>query len=643
VGKKLGFIFAILSAVLLTVPDVQARSGQVVIGYSATWYDETCPPEYYNYDGLTYLGRCFLTPRPAGSISVPGNFFDAKMEDLARQHGVKLTMSLGGEASDANNWLSIARHPEYFKRFCDEVGQLLKDHNYDGIDIDWEPSALTNEDGAAFCSFLKGLREAFPKAIITTALGTGDYWISHFPSWPDIYNSVDYINVMAYVYSGSWGGVAGHDSPLYPAGAYKSDAGLSDDEGLKNLTEHYKVPKEKLLLGLDFWGDQFHVAHMGDAFPKNQPGQGGEISFPDVMQLRLTGAYEEKWDAKAQVPYLERKEPGHVVSYENEKSIQAKCEYASKMGLAGVMVWHVGSDVWGNRAPLMDTVAKSTGSPLQTFPHEFLLKQVGVLSGQANERKTYLDQMNQAITAGGGKVTPAPWTGAYSPSALAQLSDDEIEKTRLGFEKTLGTLQSLIAKAQDAFQKAPTPKGKALDYGQPLLLDDFETGTTTSKLGTSWTVDLDHNNLGTDIKNASAFIVPKGAHKSKFCVRVYGHYGRSMAPWPYATLTCNMDAAGGAVDLSGFKSIEFWVKGDGKTYEIVMDNPKVLDYANFRSEFTAPKKWTKVILTLDSFHQPNWGAQVNRDMGAVKRITFEPSGMNDEDFDFSIDDVTFIP
>jgi chitinase len=640
--KKI-FLLSVLTAILSLAVQASAKPNQVVIGYSATWYDAQCPPEYYNYDALTYLGRSFLTPRPDGSISVPGDFFNTKMEDLARQHGVKLLMSLGGEAPDANNWLSIARNPEYFNRFCSDLEKLLKDHQYDGVDIDWEPSALTNEDGAAFTSFMKGLRAHFPNITITTALGASDYWVSHFPSWADIYQNVDYINVMTYVYSGSWGGVAAHDSNLYPAGAYKPEAGYSVDEGMKNLTDHYKVPPSKLLEGICFWGDQFQVNHIGDTFPKNQPGQGNEISYPDTLQLILTGAYKEFWDDKAKNPYLERKEPGHVVLFENEKSIQEKCEYARKKGFAGVMIWHVGSDVWGNHAPLMDSLAKACGASSQTFPREFLLKQVEVLNNQANERKGYLDQMNQLIEKSGGKITPAPWTGGYSPSALAQATDQEIEKTRLEKERIVGLIQSQIAKTQDTFRKAPVAKGKALDSSKPLLLDDFESGKTKSKLDTMWTVDFDHNNLGTDIKDAAKFIVPKGAGKSKYCARIYGHYGRSVAPWPWASLLCDLDATGGPVDLGGFKAIQFMVKGDGKKYEVVLDNPKVLDYANFRSEFTAPGKWTKVVLPLDSFHQPNWGAQIDRDAGAVKRITFEPSGMNDEDFDLSIDNVTFIP
>ena len=187
------------------------------------------------------------------------------------------------------------------------MDKLLKDHGYDGVDIDWEPSALTDEDGAAFTSFMKALRARFPKIIITAALGASDYWIGHFPSWADISNSVDYINVMVYGYSGSWGGKAAYFTNLYPAGAYPPDTGFSVDDGMRNLRDNHKVPASKLLLGLSFWGNQFHVGHIGDSFPKNQAGQGDPIAYPDAERLLLTDMYQDHWDGKALVPYLEKK------------------------------------------------------------------------------------------------------------------------------------------------------------------------------------------------------------------------------------------------------------------------------------------------------------------------------------------------
>jgi hypothetical protein len=122
--KLTSFIVSLLCVLFLAIP-VLARPDRIVLGYSATWRDPQTPPESYNYDAITHIARAFLVPHPDGKIEVPAGYFNESMESLARKHGVKLLMSLGGEAGNADNWLSIARNPQYFQRFCDDISDLL--------------------------------------------------------------------------------------------------------------------------------------------------------------------------------------------------------------------------------------------------------------------------------------------------------------------------------------------------------------------------------------------------------------------------------------------------------------------------------------------------------------------------------------
>ena len=154
-------------------------------------------------------------------------------------------------------------------------------------------------------------------------------------------------------------------------------------------------------------------------------------------------------------------------------------------------------------------------------------------------------------------------------------------------------------------------------------------------------MQADANNLGTLLKDKDQFILKDGANGSKYCARIYGHFGKLVAPWPYASIYTSL-LNEEPMDLSEFKAIEFWAKGDGKTYEAMVYPSQVTDYAHFRQTFVAPKNWTKVRLDLATFHQPDWGAKVPLYFHSVKEILFEPSGMNDEDFDLSIDDVTLV-
>jgi len=427
--KLIAALFSLLLITFLTFP-AQARPDRIVLGYSATWRDPNSPAECYNYDAITHLARAFLIPHPDGKIEVPDGYFNPTMESLARKHGVKLLMSLGGEASNADNWLSIARHQNYFRNFCDNLDKLLADHGYDGIDIDWEPSAVTTEDGLSFVSFLKSLRARFPDRIITTALGASEYWVGHF-SWKEVTDNVDYVNVMTYDYSGGWGGRAAYASNLFPAGAYLPKPTLSVDEGMKNLIDNHKVPPAKLLMGMTFWPSRFSVDHIGDHFPINGPGYSMNITYAQAMYLLRAGDYADFWDEKAAMPYMERTAGGSVVCYENPKSIARKCDYAAKLGCAGVMIWHLGADLDGDKAPLMDAIAKSCGAPPQTFPRQILELQLSDLQSQIQQLK--------------------PQSTEVSAPKMSELSLDQLQALAAQLETKWASLQDQLWQ-QDAPQ-----------------------------------------------------------------------------------------------------------------------------------------------------------------------------------------------
>jgi chitinase len=394
-----------------------ARPDRIVLGYSALWRDSEEPPECYNFDALTHLARAFLRPNPDGAVEAPPGYFNPSMETQARQHGVKLLISLGGEAENADNWLSVARHPQYLKRFFDDLQKLMADHGYDGVDIDWEPAPLTDEDGAAYTSLLKSLRARFPKSIITTALPAGEYWVSHH-SWPDVLASVDYVNVMVYDYSGSWGGRADFSSNLFPPGAYPPQPQLSVEQGMKNLVQNHHAPPAKLLMGVNFWPTRFAVDHIGGEFPKHVPGYTLNITYAQTMALLSTGVYKDFWDEQAAMPYLERTAGGSVVVYENPRSIEQKCQFARQSGFAGMMIWHIGADLDGAHAPLMDALAQSCGGASQNFPREILQSQIAELRDQIKK----LQKKLKALRSSGGDITNP--SEAQPADLYAQLQKD---------------------------------------------------------------------------------------------------------------------------------------------------------------------------------------------------------------------------
>ena len=54
--------------------------------------------------------------------------------------------------------------------------------------------------------------------------------------------------------------------------------------------------------------------------------------------------FDYQWDDVAKVPYLTGKKKNVFVSYDDEKSIRMKAEYAKSKGCAGVIIWDCTSD-----------------------------------------------------------------------------------------------------------------------------------------------------------------------------------------------------------------------------------------------------------------------------------------------------------
>lgn len=643
--KRQSFFAVILGLVLTLGSAAWAKPDHLVVGYSASWFDGIYPPQSYNYDAFTHLVRAFLLPKADGTIVAQAGYWDPNLEKLAHAHGVKLLASLGGAAEKADNWLAMARDPQAEKVFFENLEKMITDNHYDGVDIDWEPSALTDADQATYTDFMKALRTRFPNWIISTALGGGDYWAKHI-SWAEIAKQVDWINWMTYDFAGGWTGYSAHNANLYTPHDCKSD--LTIDQDLTDLETKYQLPADKVVLGLPFYGQVFFTNHLGDSFTDDLSKQVGEIQYYEVAPLLAGKLATVKWDEGAQAPYLERPNGGWVASYDDPKSIRIKCDYAVKKGLKGVMIWNIGADMAGEHTPLLDAIAKAYGAAVNPMPAEGLTASIQAFVGLVQQAYSKLSGDHDKL-AGTGKPEEAKLADpGPQPDLTVPTSTDHsvLGKKLWELEYALAVYEAKDRDVQRALASIPitiTAGAKLQSKGGRLLVDDFESGGTVNPLGGTWSTDCDHNNLGTVLNPIPFKPAAGGAKGSKYAAHISGHYGKSVAPWPYAMLTGTLSASSGAVDLGDFKAIEFWVRGDGKTYSMVLARSAVQDYCNYRQDFKAPADWTKVTLNLADFKQPTWGRQVPFGLTDVLYLALTPNAdFSDEDFDLWVDNVALV-
>ncbi|HVZ81883.1 MAG TPA: CIA30 family protein [bacterium] len=639
-----------LSLLLLVVAfpcPVPAKEKPIVLGYSASWFDGLYPPESYNYDGLTHIARSFLLPKADGTIGVQGGFFDPDLERLAHAHGVKLIASIGGAAANADNWLAMARDPKAERLFFDNLDKLITQNRYDGVDIDWEPSALTDADQATYTQFMKDLRGRFPQWLITTALGGGDYWAKHI-SWKEVAAQVDWINWMTYDFAGSWTGHSAHNANLYDSVPVRTE--MSVDRERDHLENRFGAPAEKLVLGLPFYGTQFFTARMGEDFTGDASRQGSEIQFYEIAGLLTPGSgYTKKWDKDAQVPYLEKEGGEHTISYDDPKSLALKCRYAMDQGLRGVMIWNIGADIVGENTPLLDAVDKAMGLPSRSMPPSGLEKTFANFASTLKDTYSKL-QGTQAKLQAAGKLEEAKAAdpGPLPDLALPTNSDSKVlGKGIWAVQYRLTVLGRKLQAAQAVASALPVKEvaGQKLNAsGNRVLIGDFESGTNGTAFQGVWMTDMDHNNLGTVLNPVPFTPSPGGSPASpKFAAHLWGHFGKSQAPWPYAMLTGTLDPSGTAVDLSAFRGVEFQTKGDGKTYSIILARAAVEDYCNFKQDFKAGKDWMKISLNLSDFKQPSWGRAIPLKLSDVLYFAFSPNAdFSDEDMDLWMDDLALL-
>ncbi len=266
--------------------------------------------------------------------------------------GIKLVLSIGGWG--AGGFSNMALTEDGRRAFAESCARICDQHALDGIDIDWEYpcNASANidadpRDKETFTQLLWALRDALPGKIVSIAAGASDRFIRD-TEMQKVQEPLDYVQLMTYDIRSGFCREAGHHTALYPS--EKGNPRLCAAETVEAF-HAAGVPYEKIVIGAAFyarrWGGVPDEDH-GLFQPAGTIGQGG----PDYGELAANyigkNGWTRYWDDKAQAPWLYK--DGEFISYDDERSIAAKCEYLLQKGLLGIMYWEHGCD--GTRALL---------------------------------------------------------------------------------------------------------------------------------------------------------------------------------------------------------------------------------------------------------------------------------------------------
>ncbi|PGG95822.1 hypothetical protein AJ79_09859 [Helicocarpus griseus UAMH5409] len=121
----------------------------------------------------------------------------------------KVLIAIGGWG-DTKGFHEAVKDEASIENYAKNVVDMVKKHGFDGVDIDWEYPGSPGEDNPngdknieiqGFPKFLQAIRSKLDKGKeLTLAVAAGKGGMAAFTpeSSPDIWSSVDYINVMSY-------------------------------------------------------------------------------------------------------------------------------------------------------------------------------------------------------------------------------------------------------------------------------------------------------------------------------------------------------------------------------------------------------------------------------------------------------------
>ncbi|CAM1510175.1 Fc.00g005100.m01.CDS01 [Cosmosporella sp. VM-42] len=251
---------------------------------------------------------------------------------------IKTIASIGG-GSSSKEFPKLSASREARETFAREAREFCDRYSLDGVDIDWEhpqdPAA-----GRNYILFLETIRAAFPSPyLLTTALPVGEYCLKHI-DLPAAANLLDFLNLMAYDFTGSWTDVSGHHAQLFPPSQDLNEIyptlRKSVEGGIAYVLSH-GFPSNKVLLGVPAYARYFGRARA----PGHPFSSSGEIEYCDLPNEWVIGAHIDERVAAAS--FVDEGDKGFV-SFDVPKTVRMKARYAKAMELGGLFYWHGAGD-----------------------------------------------------------------------------------------------------------------------------------------------------------------------------------------------------------------------------------------------------------------------------------------------------------
>lgn len=311
-----------------------------------------------------------------------GNFQQLR-QLKAMYPNLKLLISLGGWtwSSHFSNAALTSASREAFVKSCVDLfikGDLPIENDaggpgsaagvFDGINIDWEypavcgntcgPDVARPEDTQNFTLLLKEFRRQLDDVgnqqnrdyLLTIASSAGPSTLAKL-ELNKIHQYLDFINVMAYDFHGTWEMTANFNSPLLPS--------KDDPARPLHLTTHEAVqaylrggvPRQKLVVGVPFYGHGWqgvpninHGLYQSATGPAPATWEAGTEDYKVLKERLAEGTFTRYFHPKTGNAWIYDPTAQIFWSYDDPQSLGLKADYVQERNLGGVMFWELSGD-----------------------------------------------------------------------------------------------------------------------------------------------------------------------------------------------------------------------------------------------------------------------------------------------------------
>jgi len=352
----------------------QHKSKPVIIGYVGGYNGQLINPDSIEAKRLSHINYAFVDIKDNkawlhNEQTDTINF--RSLNSLKKKNpNLKILISIGGWTW-SKNFSDAMLTDTSTQQFAESAVAIVAQYDLDGIDIDWEYPGMIgdnnkyrDEDRQNYTRMFQYLRKHLDqlsnttkkKYLVTTAIGGSREFLQH-TEMKKVQRYTDFINVMSYDFDGTYDTIAAHHTNLYNS---KGHADMySADVSIQNLMKA-GVPSSKIVIGIGFYGKGKIVAstdNNGLYAKAVKPIFGGGYTYLKDSLVNQKG-YVRYWDDGAKAPYLFNADKKIFITYDDEESVKAKCNYVRKHKLAGAMFWEYFSD---KKLYLLKTIDKEFG------------------------------------------------------------------------------------------------------------------------------------------------------------------------------------------------------------------------------------------------------------------------------------------